>query len=53
MQGLSVLAKVLCTRHQPAHLLQDSGCAATDLAPCPAQTVDRRSSQCRDNGCQG
>lgn len=53
MQSLTVFAKVLCARHEPAHLLKNSRCAATDLAPSPTQTVDRGSSKGRNDGGKG
>lgn len=52
MQSFTVLAKVLGTRHESAHLLQDGRCTATNLCPCAAKSVDRRRTQSGDDGCQ-
>lgn len=53
MQSLTVLAKVLRTSHKPAHLLQNGRSTATDLTPCPTETVDGGSAKGRNDGGEG
>ena len=52
MQGLSIFTKVLSARHKFTHLFKDYHRAATDLGPCPIQTVDRRCTESGNDGCQ-
>lgn len=49
MQCLTVFSKVLSTSHQTTHLLQNSGCTSTDLAPGATQTMNRGGSKCGDD----
>ena len=53
MQGLTVFTKVLGARHEPTHLLQNCRRAATNLAPCPTETVDGGSSKSGNDGSEG
>ena len=52
MQGFAVFAKILGARHQFAHLFEDGGRPAADLAPRPAESVDRGGAQRGDDGRQ-
>lgn len=51
MQGLAVLAKVLGTPHQLAHLLEDRDGACGYLIPRALEAMDGRRAQGGDDGC--
>ena len=52
MQGLSIFTKVFSARHKFTHLFKNYHRAATDLRPCPIQTVDGRCTESGNNGGQ-
>ena len=51
MQALAVLAKVLGTPHQLAHLLEHRNGACRDLIPRALQAMDGCRAESGDDGC--
>lgn len=53
MKRLPILAKVLRTAHELAHVFEDGGCSCVDLMPGPVQAMYRRRPERRDDGGEG